>query len=113
MIVKTGTPATGADGGGRKIERFGDAFDTVNTAIPNRPQHLKDGFDVLRIDFLTELADELIGRSIGLRVALSVGDIRTSDNLFECIRAIGKSYVATRRELKIDHPDMNQSGGAP
>lgn len=112
MIVNTGTPATGADGGGRKIERFDDAFEIINTANQKRPQHLKDGFDVLRIDFLAELVDELIARSIGLRVALSVGDIPTSDCLFECIRAIGKTYVLTRKEIKFDDPDTNHSGGA-
>lgn len=71
---------------------------------------LKNQIDVLRLDYLSELADMLAARAVALRLAAVAGDVDGIDAAFECIRLIGRDVALTRKE--IETVDSEQSEAA-
>lgn len=61
---------------------------------------LKNAFDAIRLDYLAECADLITSRAVALRMALVDHNIDAADAIFESIRAIAKSYAATRKEIE-------------
>lgn len=71
---------------------------------------ISNPFDQLRIQYIEELAEQLTGKSLALRLSAMAGDIDALDASFDAIRAIGKAIVETRREIKtVDDDEKSEA----
>ena len=56
--------------------------------------------DLLRHDFVCEMADDFLLKAIAMRDAYRDGEMEHGDILFECLSLIGREIRRTRLEMK-------------
>ncbi len=61
---------------------------------------IENPLDILRLDYLCELADMLAARAVALRLAAVAGDVDGIDAAFAAIRLIGRDVALTRKEIE-------------